>query len=330
MSKRVKELDVFSGIAILCVVLIHSNAFYLMSVLNLQIYEDANFLVRLLDNFVHGAVPMFIFIAGYKYALNNINDNYTEYVLKKINNVMKPFLVISMIFLIKNILSFPNYFNVKTVIIEIIYIFMGYNTAYQLWYIPMYFFIVCTYPIIYKVFKEKIRIFVILFIFLLHCVLSVKFNILSKCPFNFIHYYLFFEMGLIFCKYNLKNYIQKKGIFIIICFICFTVIITINTNIEWNIILKKCLLYPFSVVSYYILSLKLINSKLFYFLGKYSFYIFLLHEPIICSGISNYFKIIGVYNSMIFVFISCILTIIMTIIVYKVIDKTFLKNILFN
>ena len=81
MKKVLKELDIFSGIAILCVVLIHSNAFYLSNVLNLQSYKDATFSVRVLDNFVHSAVPMFIFIAGYKYALNNIDNNYKEYVL---------------------------------------------------------------------------------------------------------------------------------------------------------------------------------------------------------------------------------------------------------
>lgn len=51
MSKqKLPELQVFSGIAILCVVLIHSNAYYLSNVLNLQAYTDAQFIVRLLDN----------------------------------------------------------------------------------------------------------------------------------------------------------------------------------------------------------------------------------------------------------------------------------------
>lgn len=73
----------FSGIAILCVVLIDSNSYYCKKVLNLESYLEAEFVVRLLDNFIHGAVPMFIFIAGYKYVLNNINDEYKGYELKK-------------------------------------------------------------------------------------------------------------------------------------------------------------------------------------------------------------------------------------------------------
>lgn len=332
MKKVLKELDIFSGIAILCVVLIHSNAFYLSNVLNLQSYKDATFSVRVLDNFVHSAVPMFIFIAGYKYALNNIDNNYKEYVLKKINSVIKPFLIISLIFIIRNIMLFPNYYSIKSIAIEVLSIFIGYNPAYQLWYIPMYIFVTCTYPIIYKLLKGKIRMFVILFLLLLQEILSIKFNILSKYPFNFTYYYLFFEMGLIFYKYNFKKYIQKTNIFMItFCiYLAITVMLNANGNPELYVISRKYLLYPVSIIFYYGLSLKLINSKVLYYLGKNSFYIFLLHEPIICTGISNLFKTINVYNSIAFVFISCILTIIMTIIVYKIIDKTFIRNILFN
>ena len=146
---KLLELEVFSGIAILCVVLIHCNGYYLLNILNLETYGQAHFYTRLLDNFVHGAVPMFIFISGYKYALNNINDNYKEFVLKKVKMVIKPFIIINMCFVIKNIINYPNYYNLKTIIAEIIWIFIGHSVAYQLWYIPMYIFIVVTYPILY-------------------------------------------------------------------------------------------------------------------------------------------------------------------------------------
>lgn len=96
--RRLSELNVLSGIAIICVVLIHSNAGYLLSVLKLKEYTDAGFSVRLLDNFIHGAVPLFIFIAGYKYALNNVEDEYKTYFYKKITRVAKPFIVLSVIF----------------------------------------------------------------------------------------------------------------------------------------------------------------------------------------------------------------------------------------
>ena len=333
MNKRkskLSELEVFSGISILCVVLIHCNAYYLLNILNLETYEQAHFYTRLLDNFVHGAVPMFIFISGYKYALNNIDDSYKEFVLKKIKRVIKPFFIINMIFFLENIIfNFENY-TIKKAIIEFIYILVGYSRAYQLWYIPMYIFIVVTYPILYKrVRNDKIRICIILLILFGQYMLSLKFSILSRYPFKFVYYYLFFEMGVIFYKFSLKDIIYKYYIQIIIIYILSVIILTFNFIPNMYTVIRIYYLNPLSIIAYYALSLILINNKLFNYLGRYSFYIFLLHEPIICMGISNKFKSLGIYNSMSYVFVVCILTFIATIILYKIIENTFIKNILF-
>ena len=331
-KKKLPELQVFSGIAILCVVLIHSNAYYLLQVLNLQSYLDAEFVVRLLDNFIHGSVPMFIFIAGYKYALNNVNDEYKKYAFKKVKSVIKPFLVISMIYFIKNIIVNVDYFNnLKTIAIEFINIFRGYNTAYQLWYIPMYIFITLTYPILYKIFKNnKVRVLMIFIIILIQKILGIKMYLLSSHPFDFVYYYIFFEMGLIFYKYNVKSKIEKWDVKIISFYIVSVIILTFNPLPRLYGIIQSYLLWPLCIVAYYLLSLRLVSNGILNYLGKYSFYIFLLHEPIICTKISSIFKYIGIYNSIIYVFIVCILTIITTMILFKIIENTFIKNILFN
>ncbi|MFR5273298.1 acyltransferase family protein [Intestinibacter bartlettii] len=331
-KNKLSELEVFSGIAILYVVLIHCNSYYLLNILNLQAYENAYFYIRLLDNFVHAAVPMFIFISGYKYALNNINEDYKKYVSKRIKKVLKPFLIISTIFFINYVIKNPNeYKGISNIIIGFINIFMGYNIAFQLWYIPMYIFIVCTYPIIYIKFKtDKNRMIFILVILLLQYLLGINIDRLSMYPFSFVYYYLFFEMGVMFCKYNLKSKIEKNCISIIIIYISSVIVLSFNFIPGLYIFFQTYLLYPLSVVAYYVLSLKLINIKVLNFLGKYSFYIFLLHEPIIGTKISYLFNKIGIYNSMIYVFISCILTIMVTFIVYKVIQHTFINKILFN
>ncbi|MBU3179024.1 hypothetical protein KPL47_22270 [Clostridium estertheticum] len=61
MEKHLNELQVYSGIAILFVTLIHSNAFYLSSFLQLDSYTDAGLILNLLDKVVHVAVPIFLF-----------------------------------------------------------------------------------------------------------------------------------------------------------------------------------------------------------------------------------------------------------------------------
>lgn len=330
-TSKLAELQVFSGIAILCVVLIHSNGYYLLNVLNLGSYLEAQFVVRLLDNFIHASVPMFVFIAGYKYSLNNINDEYKEYVLKKIKKIIKPFLVISMIYFIKNIIVNIDYFNnVRTIVIEFINIFRGYNAAYQLWYIPMYIFITLTYPILYRIFNNcKVRILMILVIILTQKILGMKISLLYSYPFSFVYYYIFFEMGLIFHKYDVKNKIEKLDSKIISIYVVSAIILTFNPLPELYNTIQSYLLWPLCIVAYYLLSLKLINNSILNYVGKYSFYIFLLHEPTICSGISSIFKYIGIYNSIVYVFLTCILTIMVTIILYRVIENTFIKKIIF-
>lgn len=64
-----RYLTVYSGVAILFVLLIHSNAYYLH-----HINENERFiLMKLFINIINIAVPMFIFIAGYKYELTKKN-----------------------------------------------------------------------------------------------------------------------------------------------------------------------------------------------------------------------------------------------------------------
>lgn len=77
-----KEITVYSGIAILFVVLVHSNSFYMSNIIHVKTPEDSPFVVRLLDYYIKGSVSMFIFIAGYKYALKDINTNYKIYIKK--------------------------------------------------------------------------------------------------------------------------------------------------------------------------------------------------------------------------------------------------------
>lgn len=339
MSKqKLPELQVFSGIAILCVVLIHSNAYYLSNVLNLQGYTDAQFIVRLLDNFIHGGVQMFIFIAGYKYALNNIDEQYKNYAIKKLESVIKPFLIISIIFFVRNIILNLEYFNSISIIAtfklltkQFINIFIGYNVAYHLWYIPMYLFIVLTYPIIYRLFKnDKLRVLIIITVIYAQRKLGINNFNFFKHPFDFVYFYLFFEMGVFFCKYDIKDKIKKWDVKIICIYIVAAIALTINPIPKLYGLIQTYLLWPFCAVAYYLLSLKLVNNKLLKYLGKYSFYIFLLHEPIICTKMSSILKSTGNYNSIIYVLINAVLTIICTMIVYKIIEKTFLKNILFN
>ena len=325
----VPELQSFSGLAIIFVVLIHATSYYLLSVLNKTTFEEVDFVTRLVDNLIHGAVPMFIFIAGYKYSLNNIDKTYKEYAISRTNKVIKPFLIISMIFFIKDIIINLESLNIANSAISFLRIFIGYNIAYQLWYIPMYLFIVLTYPIIHKLIKsEKIRLIFIVGIVIIQYSLSWYSELLASHPFDFIYYYLFFHMGLAFCKYDIKSKLKKLDIKIIVTYLILALIITLNPISELNGPLRRFILWPMSVIAYYFFAVRIKDNRMLQYLGKYSFYIFLLHEPIFCTKISYIFKSLGIYNSVMQSFIIGALTIGITILTYKIIEKTFIKKLL--
>jgi peptidoglycan/LPS O-acetylase OafA/YrhL len=329
-KKWVPELQSFSGIAIIFVVLIHATAYYLLSVLHRTSFEEVDYVTRLIDNFIHGAVPMFIFIAGYKYALNDIDIPYKKFFKSRISKVLKPFLVISIIFFIKDIICSTGNISTRTLCENFFRIFIGYNAAYQLWYVPMYFLLSLTYPMFCKIIKnEKFRTIFILGIVIIQYSLSWYSDLLASHPFDFIYYYLYFHMGLIFCKYEIKNKFKRLDLIIIAVGLIVTLIITFSTSDYLSGPLKRFVLWPMSVIVYYFLILRIKNNKLLQYLGKYSFYIFLLHEPIFCTKISYYFKSLGIYNSVWESFIVGILTIIVTMLVYKIIEKTFIRKLIF-
>ena len=136
-------------------------------------------------------------------------------------------------------------------------------------------------------------------------------------------------MGLAFCKYDIKSKLKKLDIKIIVTYLILALIITLNPISELNGPLRRFILWPMSVIAYYFFSVRIKDNRMLQYLGKYSFYIFLLHEPIFCTKISYIFKSIGIYNSVIESFIIGGLTIGITILTYKIIQKTFIKKILF-
>ncbi|OPJ58717.1 acyltransferase family protein [Clostridium chromiireducens] len=330
VKKWVPELQSLSGLSIIFVVLIHATSYYLLSVLHMDSFEKVDYSTRLVDNLIHGAVPMFIFIAGYKYALNDSNKPYKEFIKRRVNKVIKPFLVISITFFIKDIITNAEHINIINLCKSFLRIFIGYNAAYQLWYIPLYIVILLVYPILYKMIKdERIRSLFILGIVITQYSLSWFIDLLASHPFDFVYYLLYFHMGLIFCKYDVKNKFMKFDTIIIAAYIVITLAITFNTIDYVAGPLKKFILWPLSVMAYYFFVIRIKENKILQYLGKYSFYIFLLHEPIFCTDISYFFKSVGIYYSVFESFIVGIFTLIVTMILYKVIESTFIKKLIF-
>ena len=317
---KIKELDILSGIAIIMVVLIHADRFYVRNILNLDAYLNAGIKVNILDNLIWAAVPIFIFISGYKYYLNIISTNQNPlcFIKKQLFKILPLFLLISFVFICLNTfkLLFVQNLSLTNAMIQtglsFLKIFLGYNIAYQLWYIPLYFFIIILYPLIKKLIPNDL----IRFILLGMLSITVIYLGLLFYPIKFFYYLIFFELGVQFSKYHFHhkiNFILILCTAIAVVFTC-----TVNKIPSIDIFLKHLVLNPVMVIFYWKLSFLVSNSLMLLKLGKYSFYIFLFHEPIIVRGISELINRTIVYSSFIYVFIVTGISIIFTLLFVKI------------
>lgn len=322
MSKKyIIELDFYIGFAILFVVLIHANAAYfidyqlskytvtgtLFNTINLEDYPNLLFGVtfNIIDKIIHIAVPMFIFAAGYKYAINNKSENYSEYLFKKVRQVFKPFLVISLIisFILLTKMILIENIGFLEVIYEfikgLIKIFLGYNYAYQLWYVPMYLFIVLTYPIIDKIIKnDKIRMLLFVCLALMWILAELYLPIVKIYPYplSFIYYFYLFELGVTVCIKGIKF-----GKYLTLIY-TLSLIISVVLPVYLNSLITELIIIPIGVLALFNITREIVDSKILLTLSKYSFYIFLFHEPFFVSwtlstlqslGMKNYFIVVG-------------------------------------
>lgn len=343
MKKHLNELQVYSGIAIIFVTLIHGNAYYLLNVLKLQSYIDAGIFFNFIDKIVHIAVPMFIFIAGYKFAMNNRNEKYVEFLIKKVQTILLPFLTVSLCFLF---LRWGSYFfkhfilerdtSLKFMIYnffkELILIFFGTNGAYQLWYIPMFLLIILTYPLLLKYINDS-RLRLSLFIFLSitwgsivgHIHIPYLSSILNSPALEFVYYLYLYELGSIFYinKWHLKN--GKK---VILLYMIILLLSSLMKNNIYSSIFTTIVLNPLSVMAFYYISVMIKDNKLLLILGKYSFYIYLFHEPFFISRTSSFIQTHGLYKSGLIAPFVSILSIILSIFLYKVLEKVYIARCL--
>lgn len=336
------ELQVYSGIAILFVTLIHSNGFFLANILHLTSYIGGGLRFYLADKVVHVAVPMFIFVSGYKYELNDKNKEYSTLLYKKYNKVIKPFLFVSIFWILyqcgqiflHDIFSNKsvNGFNILSVFLrDLIRIFFGFNYAYQLWYVPMYVLIMFGYPIIVKYLKDsRIRLIILYIIAIIISIIQCKTKLLVNDylnPINYIYYFYLYELGSQVCSRG----INKKYNKIIIA--SYLTLLSAELLIRDSFINNMCttlILTPLAVVAWYCVAILLKNNKILSTLGKYSFPIFLFHEPIFVKELSNLLLRHNLYSSPIIIPIASVASILLSICFYEILIKTKLGKYIFS
>lgn len=343
MKKHLNELQVYSGIAILFVTLIHGNAYYLFKVLQLKSYVDSGVFFNLIDKIVHIAVPMFIFIAGYKFMINNRNEKLVDFLKKKIQTILLPFCTVSVCYLFlrwgtycfKQLLLHKdvNYkFVISNFFKELMLIFGGINEAYQLWYIPMFLLLILTYPFLQKYIRNS-TVRLSLFIFLsiiwqvagLHLHVPYLSTLMNFPALSFIYYLYLYEIGALF--YINKLYL-KDGKKIILPYIIILLLSSLIENQTYSALFTTLALNPVAVIAFYYISVRIKNNNLFLILGKYSFYIFLFHEPYFIRTASSFIQKHGFYKSSLIAPAMAMLSIILSIFLCIILERTYIVRYL--
>lgn len=192
--KHYDELTVMSGIAILFVLAIHGcgralKNFYPDS----ATYADVGIWLRTISNFVSPAVPMFLFVSGFKYAANDAQTPYVAFLKKRLPRVLMSFFIINTLFWALDSIKYMESFDLILLAKTYIHSWVGYSVAYQLWYIPMYCYVIMVCPLMRRIIPSTaVRFCLIALLGVVQRILEVELPVLATYPIRFISYPVFF------------------------------------------------------------------------------------------------------------------------------------------
>ena len=286
------ELTVFSGLAILFVVAIHASASAL-SILypSANGYDDAGMVLRSFFNLVSCSVPMFIFASGFKFFLHDKQTSYFIFLKKRLPRVLMSFFLINTLFWLLDSIIWMESFNPILLIKTYLASWLGYTVAYPLWYIPMYCFVILLCPLVSRLIHDsRIRFTLYLTLGIAQIIASIYVPILSKKPFTFLAYPMFFELGTIVAEYNLKKYLSQRFPLALIYLPLIVLISCAAPSLSRSGLFSYLILDTLGVLIYFQLSALLQENKILFWLGTISYPIFLFHEPILGHLTTNLLK----------------------------------------
>lgn len=279
------ELTVMSGIAILFVLAIHGcgsalNGFYPSS----ATYADTDLWLRTFSNFAAPAVPMFLFISGFKYAANDAQTPYFTFLKKRLPRVLMSFAIINTLFWALDSIKYMETFDLILLVKTYIHSWVGYSVAYQLWYIPMYCCVIALCPLVRKQISSTVgRFCMFAVIGVIQRILEPDIPLLATYPIRFISYPIFFELGVLAQEYDWRNKISAAtttlwgcAYLILVVFLSWAVPV-----LSVNDLTKYIVFYFLGTIIMFMVSVVLQKCRMLYWLGVISYPVFLLHEPLL-------------------------------------------------
>ena len=146
---------------------------------------------------------MFLFISGYKFALHDFGTPYFSFLKKRLPRVIMSFAIINTLFWILDSMKYMESFDVILLLKTYVYSWAGYSVAYQLWYIPMYCFVIMLCPLVCRMIPSGIlRFGIYACIGIAQRFLEVSIPVLATYPIRFVSYLVFFELGVMAQGHN--------------------------------------------------------------------------------------------------------------------------------
>lgn len=315
--KHYDELTVMSGIAIMFVLAIHGcgsalKNFYPAS----ATYADVGIWLRTISNFVSPAVPMFLFVSGFKYAANDAQTPYVAFLKKRLPRVLMSFFLINTLFWALDSIKYMESFDLILLAKTYIHSWVGYSVAYQLWYIPMYCYVIMVCPLMRRIMPSTaVRFCLFALIGIVQRILEVELPVLATYPIRFISYPVFFEMGSLVQEKQWQDRLSgMTGIFIVVAYLLLVLWLSwVFPMYSTNGMVTYILYYFVGTAAMFALSVVMKNSCTLRWLGTVSYPVFLLHEPLIGRSVEalliGFFSMSDCVYTVCWIMFDCLLTV---------------------
>ncbi|MCI1030806.1 acyltransferase [Raoultella terrigena] len=293
-KKRIGVWDMWKGIAIISVILIHSTGYASNFTLDNFNLNTALYLRQ----FINFPVAMFLFISGY-FSAHTENSNFIESISKRLRRILPPYITWSILYLVLYHIVFNRDIGLKKILSGLLLgnaIPIGYFVVLLIQFI----FLSHLYSLIKNPKTHLSLIFtttVIGFIYTYSTRFFIPDGILTTFPFSaipFFVWYPFFHVGYYISRYKVNIKIRMKTLLILMTLCIFMSIIEasyISPRLGYDFASSQTKLT--SILTSFILCLlvvKTINfnmrSRLLEWLGKKSFGIYLIHIYIVTKTIA--------------------------------------------
>lgn len=257
-------------------------------------------------------VPLFFFVSGFFFKNNN-EENFINFVKKRINRYIVPYFVFNILYII--IYCIAKEFGINFICNELFKSLLGIRNnllAGSTWFIPCLFMMEIIYYFLNKILKQKkmllLTVSLLIYVYLIY--FSSNNPIINPSLFwnidSALVYMVYFSLGNILFKYikNYKNCLQGKRKFITYPFIMFVFFISIICLFKGRTFFGKFLIgkYYFLydilftiilIIGNVVISILLKDITLFQSIGKETLYL-CLTENLIRILTSNIFIFFGI------------------------------------